>query len=136
VGAAVRALCSESIPIQCTSLKSNLGHLEAAAAAAGLSSLIVGPLLAGAVAINAQLRGYVFSSLYYNSIFYIFRLNVHLSSIVASKPFQMPVEVVSRVSNSVEDAGVSRLSSFGFSGTIAHGALGAREVAPVLSTGI
>ena len=48
--------------MQCTSLKSNLGHLEAAAAAAGLSSLVVGPLLAGAVAINAQLRGYVLSS--------------------------------------------------------------------------
>ena len=36
----------------------------------------------------------------------------------------MPVEVVPRVTNSVEDAGVSRLSSFGFSGTIAHGAFG------------
>ena len=59
MGAAVRALCNESAPVQCTSLKSNLGHLEAAAAAAGLSSLIVGPLLAGAVAVNAQLRGYV-----------------------------------------------------------------------------
>jgi 3-oxoacyl-(acyl-carrier-protein) synthase len=84
VGAAVRALCTESTPVQCTSLKSNLGHLEAAAAAAGLSSLIVGPLLAGAVAINAQLRG----------------LNVHLLSIVASKPFQMPVEVLPRAAYS------------------------------------
>ena len=63
VGAAVRALCnSGEAAVQCTSLKSNLGHLEAAAAAAGLSSLIVGPLLAGVVAVNAQLRGYVFSS--------------------------------------------------------------------------
>ena len=60
MGAAIRALCSESTAVQCTSLKSNLGHLEAAAAAAGLSSLIVGPLLAGTVAVNAQLRGYVF----------------------------------------------------------------------------
>ncbi len=64
MGAAVRALCSESTPVHCTSLKSNLGHLEAAAAAVGLSSLIVGPLLAGAVAINAQLRGYVFFCIY------------------------------------------------------------------------
>ena len=48
----------------------------------------------------------------------------------------MPVEVVPRVTNSIEDAGVSRLNSFGFSGTIAHGAFGAREDAPVLrSTG-
>jgi hypothetical protein len=72
--------------------------------------------LAGAVAVNAQLRG----------------LNVHLSSIVASKPFQMPVEVVSRAIDSIGDAGVSRLSSFGFSGTIAHGAFGAGEATPVL----
>ena len=63
-----------------------------------------------------------------------FRLNVHLSSIVSSKPFQMPVEVVSRVTNSVENAGVSRLSSFGFSGTIAHGAFGATDEAPVLNS--
>ena len=42
--------------VRCASLKSNLGHLEAAAAAAGLASLVAGPLLAGAVAVNAQLR--------------------------------------------------------------------------------
>jgi len=60
----VRALCNESnvSPVQCTSLKANLGHLEAAAAAAGLSSLVVGPLLAGVVATNAQLRRCVLSS--------------------------------------------------------------------------
>ena len=98
MGAAIRALCNESNgpPVQCTSLKSNLGHLEAAAAAAGLSSLIVGPLLAGAVAINAQLRKYVLIHVCYNSDTPIFRLNVHLSSIVSSKPFQMPVEVLPR----------------------------------------
>ena len=84
------------MPVQCTSLKSNLGHLEAAAAAAGLSSLIVGPLLAGTVAVNAQLRGYVSPRVYYNVDFLFFRLNVHLSSIVASKPFQMPVEMLPR----------------------------------------
>ena len=33
-----------------------MGHLEAAAAAAGLASLVAGPLLADAVAVNAQLR--------------------------------------------------------------------------------
>ena len=46
----------------CTSLKSNLGHLEAAAAAAGLSSLVAGPLLASGVAVNAQLRRWVFET--------------------------------------------------------------------------
>ena len=54
VGAASRALSGE--PLLCASLKSNMGHLEAAAAAAGLSSLVAGPLLAGVVAVNAQLR--------------------------------------------------------------------------------
>ena len=34
-----------------------MGHLEAAAAAAGLASLIVGPLFAAIVTVNAQLRG-------------------------------------------------------------------------------
>ena len=42
--------------LPCTSLKSNMGHLEAAAAAAGLASLVVGPLLAAVVGVNAQLR--------------------------------------------------------------------------------
>ena len=51
------------------------------------------------------------------------RLNAHLSSIVSSKPFQMPVDVVTRTAAS----GGSRLSSFGFSGTIAHGAFEARK---------
>ena len=55
------------------------------------------------------------------------RLNAHLSSIVSSKPFQMPVEVVPRT---IASSG-SRLSSFGFSGTIAHGAFEARK--PVTS---
>ena len=94
----MRALCNESngSPVQCTSLKSNLGHLEAAAAAAGLSSLIMGPLLAGVVAVNAQLRGYVFFFVFTIILMSFLRLNVHLSSIVASKPFQMPVEMLPR----------------------------------------
>ena len=55
--------------IQCTSLKSNVGHLEPAAAAAGLASLVVGPLMASVVAVNAQLRGYV------SCAFYIYIVN-------------------------------------------------------------
>ena len=54
---------------------------------------------------------------------YLYRLNVHLSSIVSSKPFQMPVEVAPRMTSLIS----SRLSSFGFSGTIAHGAFNARK---------
>ena len=69
MGAADRALASrprqvatESHPsdgaiVRCASLKSNMGHLEAAAAAAGLAALVTGPLLAAVVAVNAQLRG-------------------------------------------------------------------------------
>ena len=44
----------------------------------------------------------------------------------------MPVEVVSHVTRVEGD--VARLSSFGFSGTIAHAAFSARKVAPILSS--
>ena len=51
------------------------------------------------------------------------RLNVHLVSLLASRDagtFQMPREVIGRaISTSSNLSG--RLSSFGFSGTIAHG---------------
>ena len=60
VGAASRTLSEE--PLLCASLKSNMGHLEAAAAAAGLSSLVAGSLLAGVVAVNAQLRRLVYET--------------------------------------------------------------------------
>ena len=60
----------------------------------------------------------------YIVIVFLRRLNAHLSSIVSSKPFQMPVEVVPRTST----LSGSRLSSFGFSGTIAHGAFGAQRL--------
>ena len=58
-------------------------------------------------------------------ILFLSRLNAHLSSIVSSKPFQMPVDVVPRTTA----FSGSRLSSFGFSGTIAHGAFEARRPA-------
>ena len=61
------------------------------------------------------------------------RLNVHLSSIVSSKPFQMPVEVLPRTGENGLDGGSSRLSSFGFSGTIAHGAFRASRQAKITS---
>ena len=52
MGAADRALGR----MQCASLKANMGHLEAAAAAAGLSSLVVTSLFKALVPVNAQLR--------------------------------------------------------------------------------
>ena len=58
------------------------------------------------------------------------RLNAHLSSIVSSKPFQMPVDVAPRTTA----FSGSRLSSFGFSGTIAHGAFEARKTIVPMSS--
>ena len=40
--------------------------------------------------------GMLLPRLYYKSSTLTLRLNVHLSSIVSSKPFQMPVEVLPR----------------------------------------
>ena len=64
VGAATRALRSSansglapsSAAVQCASLKSNMGHLEPSAAAAGLASLVLVPLAAMVVVANTQLR--------------------------------------------------------------------------------
>ena len=84
-----------------------MGHLEACAGAAGLASLLVLPLVQNSVSTNAQLR----------------RLNAHLSSLVSSREalFRMPVEVVGRCCDvASERLSAGRLSSFGFSGTIAH----------------
>ena len=97
-----------------------MGHLEAAAAAAGLASLVAGPLLAGVVAVNAQLRRLVCDASQMKQACLTRRLNAHLASIVSSGSFRMPAEVLPRGG----DAKVaSRLSSFGFSGTIAHALL-------------
>ena len=56
VGAAVGALCVKSKLVQCASLKSNMGHLEASAAAGGLVSLALVPFGTCAIAGNAQLH--------------------------------------------------------------------------------
>ena len=53
------ALCASSQSVDCASLKSNMGHLEPSAAAAGLVSLVTVSLLAMWVATNTQLRGSV-----------------------------------------------------------------------------
>ena len=96
-----------------------MGHLEAAAAAAGLSSLVAGPLLAGVVAVNAQLRRLVCDASQMKQVCLTRRLNAHLASIASSGSFRMPAEVLPR---GIDATVASRLSSFGFSGTIAHGA--------------
>lgn len=69
VGAAVAKLCptvredgsrqssraGDRPEAQCSSLKANMGHLEACAAAAGLGSLVATPLVAAVVPGNSQL---------------------------------------------------------------------------------
>jgi len=50
------ALCTNSQSVQCASLKSNMGHMEPSAAAAGLASLVFVPLCTCSLAMNAQLR--------------------------------------------------------------------------------
>lgn len=109
----------------CTSIKANMGHLETAAAAAGLMSLCVVPLTLGCVAPNASLRA----------------LNAHLTTLVSSSEnheaksdFLLQIEVnagydtgakeFSSLSHETEQISMARLSSFGFSGTIAHAQIG------------
>jgi hypothetical protein len=120
------ALCSrvgvrEAADLKSTSLKANMGHLEACAAAAGLASLLVSRLGVSEVPTNAQLR----------------ELNTHVVSLLRSSggpgTFQMPVELdgfafrasdeTTRNDDDLETVASEsgRLSSFGFSGTISHG---------------
>ncbi|KAH8055330.1 hypothetical protein JL722_8231 [Aureococcus anophagefferens] len=96
IGAAARARPAGP---RCSSLKSNAGHLEAAAAAAGLAALVT--VSTSIDPPNAQLR----------------RLNAHVGSLVSGEDSraELPIEATGR------RASAGRLSSFGFSGTIAHG---------------
>ena len=102
-----------------------MGHLEAAAAAAGLSSLAATSLFEALVPVNAKLRRSARGGMNktIHNLLMCFRLNAHLSSIASASPFRMPVEAAARVESRDESSlSTSRLSSFGFSGTIAHGA--------------
>ena len=106
VGAASDALAA-SPAVYCTSIKGNVGHLEAAAAAAGMTSLVVLPLVSAIFAPLASAR----------------RLNAHLSSFdVAAFHFSADV-LRSQVDAPKRGAACGRASSFGYSGTIAHALL-------------
>ena len=128
--------------VRCTSLKANMGHMEACAAAAGLASLVVTPLAAGVVPTNAQLRRSVFVSRTrprrgtrtFPDVSGRFRspcrLNAHLVSLLvacqSSAGVWMPADTDGRADDVPSETRVSggligRLSSFGFSGTITHG---------------
>ncbi|KAH8046839.1 hypothetical protein JL721_12288 [Aureococcus anophagefferens] len=100
VGAAAAALDAPA----CASIKGNVGHLEASAAASALAALLAVPLRLSRAVGNAPLR----------------RLNAHLEATIASRALHLAVGLAPRA------AEAGRASSFGFSGTIAH----ARLVAP------
>ncbi|EGB03465.1 hypothetical protein AURANDRAFT_67991 [Aureococcus anophagefferens] len=110
VGAAVGALNSNSRSVSCASLKSNSGHLEPSAAAAGLVSLILMPLIAWVIAVNA--------------------LNVHLSSITQSSSFQMPAELVPPAVDSCLGFLLEFAPFFGGDATDAGALLGELRVEP------
>ena len=103
MGAAVHALClaPHSSGVHCATIKSNQGHLEAAAATAGLSSL---SLLALASTLHAMPCSFL-------------KINAHLRSLDLNL-FHFQTDFVS-LSKPVQ----GRLSSFGYSGTIAHAVL-------------
>lgn len=109
VGAASAVLCSSAeSPARCTSFKANVGHLESAAAGAGFVALAAATLAGGVVSLgmspNARLK----------------RLNGHLVGFVRGSPFYMPVESTLAAAAPFDSLDTCRLSSFGYSGTIAH----------------
>ena len=83
VGAANRALSAKSEAVHCTSLKSNTGHLEPAAAAAALATVAVMPLGIAVFVVNAQLRLLVRKKQALRNVEHT-RLNTHLFFIVSS----------------------------------------------------
>lgn len=110
IGAAVDTLTkSFSCKVKCTSFKANIGHAEAAAGGAGIVAL-VSSLSHSIVPPNAQLH----------------RLNEHLHLLIRSTDERYFAAPVADVAETALDG---RVSSFGFSGTIAH----VRFVVPPLS---
>ena len=92
MGAAVGALCEPTAAsdrnssIQCASLKSNVGHMEACAGAAGFASLLLLSLGTSMVASNTQLNRSVNlgGSVFGECSNFQGRLNAHLSSMMLS----------------------------------------------------
>jgi acyl transferase domain-containing protein len=81
-------------------LKANTGHLEVAAAGAGMIALFLSSLRNSTVAPSAQLR----------------KLNPHLLETARHASFYILVQAIA-----FSGSAPGRLSSFGASGTIAHG---------------
>jgi acyl transferase domain-containing protein/NADPH:quinone reductase-like Zn-dependent oxidoreductase/acyl carrier protein len=89
-----------SDPLHVSGVKANVGHLEAAAGMAGLLSAILA-IQHRAWPPNAQLR----------------TLNAGIAATVAGHPIEFPTETASALGSELF---TSAVSSFGYSGTIAH----------------
>lgn len=116
MGAVNEALSGQLV--QSTSIKSNVGHLEASAAAAGLVPLALMALGMSLMSANAQLKRCI-HCLPLSSKFVGSRLNMHIFAIIKLVPqyFELPVSLTARATGY---SWPGRLSSFGFSGTVAH----------------
>ena len=102
----------------CDGIKANLGHGESTAGVSGLLRLALG-VASGEAPPNAQLRA----------------LNPHVQSATRGKPIAMPCQLVRGTmapdAPALQSGGVS---SFGYSGTIAHAVLaGIEHKAPDVS---
>ena len=113
LAAAVLAARAPSPPLCVGSLKANCGHAEPAAGLAGLLRLAAGLLEARAPP-NAQLR----------------RINPHVGSAVEGAACALPTQLARGLDAAA--GGRGGVSSFGYSGTIAHAVLEAAP--PSLST--
>ena len=122
-GSLSAAVLAEQRPgdaVVCASIKANLGHGESTAGVSGLLRLALG-LAHGETPPNAQLRA----------------LNPHVRSATRGKPSVMPCHVT-RGSMAL-DAQQNRsggVSSFGYSGTIAHALLGSLQAADAAGRGV
>ena len=104
-------------PVGVSSVKANIGHTESTAGQVGLVRLVVGLEWCGAPP-NAQLRA----------------LNLHLRSMMMRSSCVMPTQqaVVGALSLELgSEQGVGGVSSFGYSGTIAHAVLRTRTMTSV-----
>ena len=103
IGAASAALRNSTVA--CTSIKGNIGHLEAAAAVIGLNSLLLFPLSSTLNAPLCTLRN----------------INSHLKSLNLNAFYFLTGLALLQDGKSEKSQVCGRLSSFGYSGTIAHG---------------
>ena len=92
-----------SRPLQVTSVKGNIGHLEAAAGLAGLFAVVVA-LQKKQSAPNAQLN----------------ELNANIFRAVQGQPISFPLEQSVLKRSKYDKPLLAGLSSFGYSGTISH----------------